>query len=198
MDNRHWKVGRKERLAGAWGASAFAAIAICLACVLGAGKPEEAKKPFRIIKANQLGASGLYVTTINKGAYQTPSSVTFETLSKSFTSSAVAVLDQTVSASTASSVLTAASTGSMQMLYAFSPSLDGTLNLYPSTSGTGSVQASVAITAGIPYEWDSLTSGTTAMILSSTNSIGFTAGTTNGGNASSNSSTTIYAAGLYP
>jgi hypothetical protein len=156
------------------------------------------KTPFRIEKAAALGASGVYVTTINKGAYQTPNSVQFQTLSKSFTSSAVSILDQSVSSGSASSVMTAASSGTMQMLYAYSTTIDGTLNIYNNTAGTGSAANSVTMTAGVPYEWDSITSGTTSLNLASTNSITFTAGTTTGGLPTSNTTTIVNAAAMYP
>ena len=93
----------------------WALLVIVVAGVIAAqaAKPQAASpKGFRIEKAASLGAgAGLYVTTISKGAYQSPSSVSFQSLSKSFTSSAVAILDQTVSSGTASSVMTAAGTG---------------------------------------------------------------------------------------
>ena len=57
--------------------------------------------------------------------------------------------------------MTAAGTGEMQMLYCYSSALDGTLSVYGNTSGTGSPISggTMAITAGQPYEWDSLTFG---------------------------------------
>lgn len=158
----------------------------------------QTQKPFHVLKAASLGATGVYVTTLSKGAYQTPNSVSFQTLNKSFTSSAVSVLNQTVSASTTSNIMTAASSGTMQMLYAYSTTMDGTLSVFNNTVGTGSAAATVAITAGTPYEWDSLTSGTTAMNLAGTNSISFSAGTTSGGAATANTQTAITAAALYP
>ena len=182
----------------------WALLAIVVAGVIAAqaAKPQAASpKGFRIEKAASLGAgAGLYVTTISKGAYQSPSSVSFQSLSKSFTSSAVAILDQSVSSGTASSVMIAAGTGGMQMFYCYSSALDGTLSVYGNTSGTGSAISggTMAITAGQPYEWDSLTSGTTSIVLSSTNSVTFTPGTTSGGLSTSTTATNVLATALYP
>ena len=180
----------------------WALLVIVVAGVIAAqaAKPKAAKpKGFRIEKAASLGAgTGLYVTTISKGAYQSPSSVSFQSLSKSFTSSAVAILDQTVSSGTASSVMTAAGTGGMQMFYAYSSALDGTLSVYNNTAGTGSAASTVAVTAGTPYEWDSVTSGTSSITLSSTNSVTFTPGTTSGGLSTSTTATNVLATALYP
>ena len=180
----------------------WALLVIVVAGVIAAqaAKPQAAKpKGFRIEKGASLGAgTGLYVTTISKGAYQSPSSVSFQSLSKSFTSSAVAILDQTVSSGTASSVMTAAGTGGMQMFYAYSSALDGTLSVYNNTAGTGSAASTVAVTAGTPYEWDSVTSGTSSITLSSTNSVTFTPGTTSGGLSTSTTATNVLATALYP
>ena len=175
----------------------------CLFSVMGADRPtQKVKKPFRIERASDLGAtlgaSGLYTTTITKGAYQYPNSVNFQSLSNSFTSSALSILDQSVSSGSATSVMTAAGSGSMQMLYAYSTTIDGTLSIFNNTAGTGSAAASVAVTAGNPYAWDAVTSGTTALMLSPTNSISFTAGTTAGGLATSSTQTTVTAAAMYP
>ena len=182
--------------------SVWALLVIVVAGVIAAqaAKPQAAKpEGFRIEKAASLGAgTGLYVTTISKGAYQSPSSVSFQSLSKSFTSSAVAILDQTVSSGTASSVMTAAGTGGMQMFYAYSSALDGTLSVYNNTAGTGSAASTVAVTAGTPYEWDSVTSGTSSITLSSTNSVTFTPGTTSGGLSTSTTATNVLATALYP
>jgi hypothetical protein len=112
----------------------------------------------------------------------------------------VAILDQTVSSGTASSVMTAAGTGGMQMFYCYSSALDGTLSVYGNTSGTGSAISggTMAITAGQPYEWDSLTSGTSSIILTGTNSITFTPGTTSGSLSTSTTATNVLATALYP
>jgi hypothetical protein len=180
----------------------WALLVIVVAGVIAAqaAKPQAASpKGFRIEKAASLGAgAGLYVTTISKGAYQSPSSVSFQSLSQSFTSSAVSILDQTVSSGTASSVMTAAGTGGMQMFYVYSSALDGTLSVYSNTAGTGTAASTVAVTAGQPYEWDSLTSGTTSIVLSSTNSVTFTPGTTSGGLSTSTTATNVLATALYP
>ncbi len=186
-----------KKLFAVW---ALLVIVVAVVIAAQAAKPQAARpKGFRIEKAASLGAgAGLYVTTISKGAYQSPSSVSFQSLSKSFTSSAVAILDQTVSSGTASSVMTAAGTGGMQMFYAYSSALDGTLSVYNNTAGTGSAASTVPMTAGQPYEWDSLTSGTSSITLSSTNSVTFTPGTTSGGLSTSTTATNVLATALYP
>jgi hypothetical protein len=148
-----------------------------------------------------LGATGVFVTTISKQPYQLPASVYFQSLSKSFTSSSESLLEQNVNASTAGSAMVGASGGTPQMVYFYSSALDGTLALYPNTAGTGSIVSggSTAITAGIPYEWDYLLSGTTnSLALTSTNSLVFTAGSLASGGTTSVTSTTITAAALYP
>jgi len=187
-----------KKLFAVWAVLVVVVAGVIYAQAARPAKPE-AKKGFRIEKAASLGAgTGLYVTTISKGAYQSPSSVSFQSLSTSFTSSAVAILDQTVSSGTASSVMTAAGTGGMQMFYAYSSALDGTLSVYNNTAGTGSAASTVAVTAGIPYEWDSVTSGTSSITLSSTNSVTFTPGTTSGGLSTSTTATNVLATALYP
>jgi hypothetical protein len=157
------------------------------------------KEGFRIESAGgPLSANPLYVTTINKGAFQTPTSVYFQTLSKSFSSSTISILDQNVSSGSASGIMTSGGSGSMQMLYAYSTTLDGTLSVFNNTYGSGSTVGTAVVNAGVPYEWDSLTSGTTTLIVSPTNSLSFTAGTTNNGVPTPASSTVFNAAALYP
>ena len=182
-------------------AVSLALLPVLMLCILGAGKPDAAAQPaFRVLRGSDLGAAGVYRTTINKGAYQSPSSVQFYSLSQSFTSSACSVLQQTVSSGSATSLMTAASPGDMQMLYVYSSGLDGVLTIYDNTAGTGSAISggTVAITAGNPYEWDALTSGTSSLMLSPTNSMAFTAGTTAGGLTTSTTQTSVTAAALYP
>ena len=116
----------------------------------------------------------------------------------SYTSSCESLLDEIGLASGGtSSVMTAAGSGTQQIFYAYSSALDGTLNVFNNTSGTGAAAATVSLTAGQPYEWDT-GSGTTAMMLSGTNSINFVAGTTAGGLVTSTTATTVNAAVLYP
>jgi len=179
----------------------WATIVLAVAVVVAAlpDKKPEKKKGFRIELAANLGATGVYVTTVTKGAYQSPSSVQFQQLTKSFTSSAASILDQNVSSGSATAVLLSGGTGAMQMLYGYSTTLDGTLSQFNNTAGTGAAAASVLVTAGIPYEWDSATSGTAALgLVSGSNSITFSAGTTYGGVGTSNTTTAFNAAALYP
>jgi len=156
---------------------------------------------FRVLKGAQLGAGGQVVTTINKAASPSPEPFFYTALSKSFTSSANSVFDQGgIGAGTTSGVMTASGTGGMQFLYAYSSALDGTLSVFGNTAGTGSAISggTLAMTAGVPYEWDSATSGTTALMMASSNSITFTAGTTAGGLATSTTATSFNASALYP
>lgn len=148
-----------------------------------------------------IGATGTFVTTINKSPYQSPASVYFTSLSKSFTSSSESLLQQTVNSNSASSAMVGTSSGTPQMVYFYSPSLDGTLSLYPNTAGTGSIVSggSVAIVAGVPFEWDYQLSGTTnSLALTSSGSLVFSAGSLAGGLATSNTSTTVVGVSLYP
>jgi hypothetical protein len=189
----------------------FAVWAVLVVVVAGviAAQPEKPAAPaaqdnrphFRALKGAQLGASGQVVTTVNKSVSPSPGAFYYSALSKSFTSSVNSVFDQgLIGAGTTSGIMTASGTGSMQFLYAYSSALDGTLSIYGNTSGTGSAISggTLALTAGVPYEWDSATSGATALMLASSNSISFTAGTTAGGLATSTTSTTFNASALYP
>lgn len=144
-------------------------------------------------------ATGTFVTTVTKVVNQSPSTLYFGSTSYSFTSSAESLLEQTVSGGSASSTMTGASSGTMQMLYAYSTTLDGTLSIFNNTAGTGAAAASVAMTARIPYEWDYLTSsGSATLNLTASNSLKFTAGTLSNGLTTSNTATGITAAALYP
>ncbi len=146
-----------------------------------------------------IGASGTFVTTVTKTPYQVPASLYFASLSMSMTSSAESLLEQTVGTSSTSTPMIGATSGTLQLLYAYSTSLDGTLNIYNNTAGSGSAAASVSMLAGVPYEWDYLTSGVTAALnLTNTRSISFAAGTTVNGGTTTVSSTQLTAVGLYP
>jgi hypothetical protein len=147
-----------------------------------------------------LMATGTFVTTISKQPYQQPASVYFSAVSKSMTSSAESYLAQTVNSGSAATAMTGASGGTMQMLYVSSLSLDGTCTWYNNSAGTGSSTGTpIVITAGVPYEWDYLTSGVAApFALSSTSSMIFTAGNTVSGGTTTNTSTALTAVGLYP
>ena len=148
--------------------------------------------------AGMYGSSGAIFTTVNKSLYPSPNAFGFGTISMSYTSSCESLLDEIGLASGGtSSVMTAAGSGTQQIFYAYSSALDGTLNVFNNTSGTGAAAATVSLTAGQPYEWDT-GSGTTAMMLSGTNSINFVAGTTAGGLVTSTTATTVNAAVLYP
>src|SRR5208337_3461760 len=117
----------------------WATIVLAVAVVVAAlpDKRPEKKKGVRIELAANIGATGIYVTTVTKGAYQSPNSVTFQQLTKTFTSSAASIVDQNVSSGSSSSILPAGGTGAMQMLYAYSTTLDGTLSQFNNTAGTG-------------------------------------------------------------
>jgi hypothetical protein len=196
---------QKKNMLLAYGAG-VALFSVALAAIVAiaiAAQPEPPARPagglgLRKLVGVQLGAGGQIVTTINKSLAPSPTQFFFTALSKSVTSSAESLYDQTLAASSTSGVITASGTGSMQLLYAYSTTLDGTLSIYNNTAGSGSAAATQLLTAGIPYEWDSGTSGTTALNLTTTNSITFAAGTTAGGLASSSTGTTLNAAALYP
>ena len=148
-----------------------------------------------------IGASGNFVTTVSKQPYQSPATTYFQPLSVSMTSSFTQLLESNqVAAGGTSSVMNgAASGGTNQFLYAYSTTLDGTLNIYSNTYGTGASAAHVSMTAGVPYEWDYLTSGVTATLnLSNTNSMSFTAGSLANGATTSATATNITAVGLFP
>ena len=173
-------------------------VAILAATFIAASRPEPVQKPtFRKVFAAQYGATGQIVTIVNKNLYPSPSAFSFGTISKSYTSSAESLLDQYVASGGTSSVMTASGSGSQQIFYAYSSSLDGTLNIFNNTAGTGAAANTIALTAGQPYEWDT-GSGTTTMMLAGTNSISFVAGTTAGGLTTSSTATTVNAAALYP
>jgi hypothetical protein len=152
--------------------------------------------------AGPFGAgTGVIVTTLSKSAYQNPSTVYFGAVTRSFTSSAESLLQQTVNSGSTSTAMVGASSDTAQMIYFSSSALDGTLGLYPNISGTGSVVSggSVAVTAGAPYQWDYILSGTTnSLALTSTNSLVFTAGTTAGGLTTTATNTSVIGVGLYP
>lgn len=148
-----------------------------------------------------IGVGGAFVTTISKQAYQIPATTYFQAVSTSMTSSFTQLLESnSLSAGSTSSVMNGASSGgTIQMLYAYSTTLDGTLNVYSNTAGTGAAAAHVNVTAGVPYEWDYLTSGVTATLnLSNTNSLSFVAGSLANGATTSQTATNITAVGLYP
>ena len=170
-----------------------------LAVFIAASRPEPVQKQgFRKVMGASLSATGSIVTTINKSLYPSPSAFSFGTISKSYTSSAESLLDQvTLASGGTSSVMTAAGSGTQQIFYAYSSTLDGTLNIFNNTAGTGVPANTIALTAGQPYEWDQ-GSGTTTMMLAGTNSISFVAGTTAGGLSTSSTATTVQAAALYP
>ena len=145
------------------------------------------------------GTSGTFVTTVTKQPYQVPASLYFQSLSVSMTSSAESLLEQSVTGGSASTPMIGATGGTLQLLYAYSTTLDGTLSIFNNTAGTGSAAKSVVMTAGTPYQWDYLTSGVTAALnLANTNSITFTAGTTAYGATTATTSTNLTAVGLYP
>lgn len=159
----------------------------------------EAGVKIRRFGSGLLGASGTFVTTVTKGAYQSPASVYFGTISNSFTSSAESLLQQSLNASTSSAPMVSASSGTLQMLYAYSTSLDGTLNICNNLAGTGARVTGVNMVAGVPYSWDYLTSGvTTTLNLTAGSSCVFVAGATANGGTTSATSTNITAVGLYP
>ena len=175
---------------------------LCLFAVLIAASPRQPShnKGFRKVFGAPYGASGAIYTTINKSLYPSPNAFSFGSISRSYTSSAESLLDEVGLASGGtSSVMTAAGTGTQQIFYAYSSTLDGVLSVYGNTAGTGAAISggTVALIAGQPYEWDT-GSGTTALNLSTTNSVSFVAGTTAGGLTTTSTATTINAAVLYP
>lgn len=146
-----------------------------------------------------IGATGTFVTTISKQPYQAPASVYFQSLSQSMTSSAESLLQQSLAASSTSSPMVAASSGTLQLLYFYTTALDGTANIVANTAGTGAVVAHVSMTAGVPYQWDYLTSGvSTTLNLTSGSSVVFVAGNTVSGGTTAITSTSITGVGLYP